>query len=664
MKAMAALSGVEVAAILRAQPRPQDWKELEVRRWLEALELEVYAPTFEAAGVVGADLITMDAEALKRRLGVAHLGHRTKLLKEIAVLAARAMQHVRRGEEAKAKDLTMKRKDFLDSLYPDRVRRELKEKQDEKLLEARAAFWTPDSDLRKTAKPVSGAGEKVVRVAKPGDAGGGSVRGAPHGHAADNLIITEGGAMANVRAPADGQHRMQVWGASPAQQRPVRPATGGRQRAQRGGAGRRQTAGGIRPDDKEAPIPAWAEGDAESGAEAEVFITPDERMEDVKKRIHELENKGDYGELIKAWVEYGACVRIMHSDKDKQLVQTHFNLATNYLRQKLVMQALYHFKEADTVNQANASDADALFFKCRIMEGMGICETRLEHFKAAEGLLEQAKRLCMKKALSGKGMDEAALIKHIEEVDVEEIEDTDGAVASVLVAKSELYSAQMEYDNAAQCLFQAYTLKEAQLGSNHKQIGKLFSALGIIRQKQMKHKMELLQDVQATLESAVRIRKEIQDKTQGIVLKGLEEEKGLEQLLRDIANMQDKEGKLQAEVRSCKADVLDYMNRARKVSEHNRGEGDEETVRITKLVANLAEKFAQEESARVGRDILETTDAEDERSPSRKKASEQVCVCAACLCQVMFAKKNRFLVSKLIRRDGVSQRVQFLRPLL
>jgi hypothetical protein len=108
--------------------------------------------------------------------------------------------------------------------------------------------------------------------------------------------------------------------------------------------------------------------------------------------------------------------------------------------------------------------------------------------------------------------------------------------------------------------------------------------------------------------------------------------------------MQDKEAKLQAEVRLCKADVLDYMNRARKVSEHNRGEGDEETVRITKLVANLAEKFAQEESARVGRDILETTDAEDERSPSRKKASEQVCVCAACLCQVMFAKKNRFLV--------------------
>ena len=54
------------------------------------------------------------------------------------------------------------------------------------------------------------------------------------------------------------------------------------------------------------------------------------------------------------------------------------------------------------------------------------------------------------------------------------------------MAKSELYSAQTEYDKAVECLFQAYTLKEAQLGSNDKQIGKLFSALGIIRQKQVR----------------------------------------------------------------------------------------------------------------------------------------------------------------------------------
>ena len=60
------------------------------------------------------------------------------------------------------------------------------------------------------------------------------------------------------------------------------------------------------------------------------------------------------------------------------------------------------------------------------------------------------------------------------------------ARAQVLVAKSELYSAQAEYDKAVECLFQAYTLREAQLGSNHKQIGKLFSALGTIRQKQVR----------------------------------------------------------------------------------------------------------------------------------------------------------------------------------
>jgi hypothetical protein len=268
---MAGLPAAEVAAILRAQPRPQDWKELEVSRWLKAIELDVYAPTFEAAGVVGADLITMDAEALKRRLGVAHLGHRTKLLKEIAVLANRAMQHMRRGEEARAKDLTQKRKELMDSMYPDRVRRELKEKQDEKLVEARAAFWKPDSDLRKVAKPVGGgAGDKgwAAKPGGPGDAGGGRTRGLAHGkYADDTLVITEGGAMANMRVPADGApHRSQALGVHPAQQRSVRPTTGGRQRVPRGGPVRRQTAGGGRAVDREAPIPGWQEGDGEAVA--------------------------------------------------------------------------------------------------------------------------------------------------------------------------------------------------------------------------------------------------------------------------------------------------------------------------------------------------------------------------------------------------------------
>jgi hypothetical protein len=94
---------------------------------------------------------------------------------------------------------------------------------------------------------------------------------------------------------------------------------------------------------------------------------------------------------------------------------------------------------------------------------------------------------------------------------------------------------------------------------------------------------------------------------------------------------QDKEANLQAEVRSCKADVLDYMNRARKVSEHNRGATDEETVKITKLVASLAEKFALEESDRVGHDILGETDVGDEIPSSSQKAAQQVCTHAAFL---------------------------------
>jgi hypothetical protein len=41
-----------------------------------------------------------------------------------------------------------------------------------------------------------------------------------------------------------------------------------------------------------------------------------------------------------------------------------------------------------------------------------------------------------------------------------------------------------------------------------------------------------------TLASAINVRQEIEDKTEGTVLKGLEQEKGLEQLMCDIANME------------------------------------------------------------------------------------------------------------------------------
>jgi hypothetical protein len=359
--------GSDVAAILRAQPRPQNWTALEVRRWLEAIELDVYAPIFEAAGVQGADLVSMDADALKRRLGVSHIGHRSKLLKEISILANRAMLSMRRGEEGKTKDFAEKRKDLLDTLYPDRVRRELQAQQHEKLLEARASFWTPDN--RKTM----GAVEKsaVVNQSKAGGEGRTGVATHSHRkHAEDNIVITEGLARPNMRLE-DDQHRTRTWIAHPAQQRAVvRPATGGRQRAPRGGAARPQTAGAGRAADRDETYGMVHENDGEvTTDEAENFITPKQKMQDVAERIKALEASGNYPELIKAWVEYGACVRMEHSDKDKLLVRTHFNLATTYLRQKLVLQALYHFKEADLVNQSNATSDDAISFRCRIMEG-------------------------------------------------------------------------------------------------------------------------------------------------------------------------------------------------------------------------------------------------------------------------------------------------------
>lgn len=38
----------------------------------------------------------------------------------------------------------------------------------------------------------------------------------------------------------------------------------------------------------------------------------------------------DLDELVRAWVEYGACVRMEHGEKHIQLVRTHFYLATTY----------------------------------------------------------------------------------------------------------------------------------------------------------------------------------------------------------------------------------------------------------------------------------------------------------------------------------------------
>ena len=44
-----------------------------------------------------------------------------------------------------------------------------------------------------------------------------------------------------------------------------------------------------------------------------------------------------------------------------------------------------------------------------------------------------------------------------------------------------------------------------------------------MRQKQLWHKTQTLEDLQATLESALRIQKEITNKTKGLSLEGLEQ---------------------------------------------------------------------------------------------------------------------------------------------
>lgn len=98
--------------------------------------------------------------------------------------------------------------------------------------------------------------------------------------------------------------------------------------------------------------------------------------------------------------------------------------------------------------------------------------------------------------------------------------------------------------------------------------------------------------------------------------------------------MQDKERRLQENVRVCKADMLDYYNRARNICAHNLDEDNEETVKMTKLVANLATKFAKEESARTGHNILSFRgeEASDPVSPTENDAIKQVCMCVPLVC--------------------------------
>lgn len=352
----------------------------------------------------------------------------------------------------------------------------------------------------------------------------------------------------------------------------------------------------------------------------------------VQKRLEESENL-DLDELLRAWVEYGACVRMEHGEKHPQLVRTHFYLATTYrerrahftpsrlrgcsllitvcsaVRQKLVAQALQHFKTADSVNtQIGSKDPDSQNFHCRILEGMGICETRLGHFAAAQSLLDKASKMCSIPATEGEGDDEG-------EVDL-----SDGRAASVQVALSELYSAQGKFVESVDCLVKAWECKENELGEEHPQVGQLFNAMGTVKQKHLKELEQLLADVEVILESSIRVKQQIDEKTEGLHLQGAQEQRGVQELIEDIANYRQKQRDLQQEVHVCKADALDYMNRARKIITKAKGAVHQDSVALTKTVSVLALRFAEEEKEAIK---AKNSASVTEVSPARKAAEEK-----------------------------------------
>ena len=287
---MASQQQASVAAILRSHP-PQKWDTSDVKRWLESIGMDVYSPIFEATGVQGSDLIQMDAEALKRRCGVSSLGHRTQIMSQIAILSARATMSIKREGE---KSAVSKRKEvgrparrtpetnpiatffllgvaacsksvpimshhssqtapgspvlnqeplfpphssrlatpqLLENLYPDKARRNIKAAMDEKLLEAREMYWTPDD--RKVLSHPMGPSSHLALLTNPpkfsqtkGAFPGEQERGANEQNKAEkmrgrptsaqrqrpgnDMFVTEGMAPVESRREAAGIHRPPV----------------------------------------------------------------------------------------------------------------------------------------------------------------------------------------------------------------------------------------------------------------------------------------------------------------------------------------------------------------------------------------------------------------------------------------------------------------------
>lgn len=281
------------------------------------------------------------------------------------------------------------------------------------------------------------------------------------------------------------------------------------------------------------------------------------------------------------------------------------------VRQKLVTQALQHFKTADSINTqiGSANNPDGQSLHCRILEGMGICETRLGHFAAAQGLLDRAMKMCVVEDGADNDGDVSAEI-------------TDSRAASVHVALSELHSAQGKYAEAVDCLIEAWQCKEHELGEEHPQVGQLFNAMGTVKQKHLKDLEQLLADVRVILESSIRVKQQIDDKTEGIHLQGVHEEKGVQELIQDIANYRQKQRELQNQVHACKADALDYHNRARKIMLNAKGAQHQDTVALTKTVSVLASRFAEEEREAIKAKSEAEGKGRNPQSPAERRKAE------------------------------------------
>eukprot|EP00960_Hanusia_phi_P059597 764228-Hanusia_phi.AAC.2 len=558
--------------LLRLFPKPQAWKKEEVAAWLESLGLALYLPAFEAAGVQGVDLIGLDADQLKRRLGVVSLGHRTKMLKSIAILKTKAGASLRRDEADDLIDPLQKMRINIDQIYPAKLRIEKKAAQGEKVVDARAKFWTPEDRKMRGAEDLKAKGPENKRMRPP----------SATKQLSEERERDKGVRSFPVAPPAMGHGRQ---GATLSLRAHTRDA--GLQQVHPDMISRRKF-----QTKQEKPIsrsPPVEDREMEEEEDSEYLQPPAVKLEIIQERIKKLNEEGNFEELIKAWVEYAACVRMQHSDSHPLLVRSHFHLATTYLRLKMIVQALFHFKAADNINQLNPQTDDSLAFRCRILEGMGICETRLGNYQSAHSLLGTAKKICMRRA--GRTGD-SVMAEEGEEEEV--LDDQDGTVASLYVAMSDLYSAQKLFDDAMNYLIKAWELKEASTsGRKDPQIGKLFTAMGTIKRQLLKQMTEQFHVVDAELESSLRNKAEIERKAEGIELAGLDQD--LFGLDKDIANLSRQRSELQSNMRICKAEIIEHMNEARKIVQDSKGEDHPDTEKLTELVGKLCSKFLEEE---------------------------------------------------------------------